>query len=233
MLIAILTIVATMAQAPSESAVREATRDLLDNPSIQKALPKPPPKEGTGTAAETKKRRDERVRQRRGRRQRRAEPRGFGSSLGSAAMYTLMAIVIGLFIFWIARDLLGFEPDHSDASSEDEPEQERDRGVVERPLGDAETLARQGNYADAVHTLLLRTLMELAHRRGQPLPSSLTSREILARVGLPAAAQVALSEIVDVVEISHFGNLEIGQSDYHRCLESYKRFSEAFLAGAA
>ncbi|MBT8494141.1 MAG: hypothetical protein KJO07_13885, partial [Deltaproteobacteria bacterium] len=127
---------------------------------------------------------------------------------------------------------MGYE---SDAAVEDEEAeaQERDRGVVERPLGDAEVLAADGNWAEAVHTLLLKTLMELAIKRGQPLKSSLTSREILSRVGLPIPARDALSEIVDVVEISHFGDLPIGENEYLRCLDSYSRFSTAYLQGAA
>ncbi|MEZ4470994.1 MAG: DUF4129 domain-containing protein [bacterium] len=88
-------------------------------------------------------------------------------------------------------------------------------------LDDAEALAAQGRFAEAIHTLLLRTFADLS--RHAALAPALTSREILARVPLQPEAESALRHLVQAVEVSLFGAAEPGPDDYARCRSSFQR----------
>lgn len=93
--------------------------------------------------------------------------------------------------------------------------------------GEADTLAEAGDYAGAMHVLLLRSLDEMRRRLGISIASSLTSREIVRRVGLGEQARSALRDIVGRVEISYFGSHRPGAEEYAACRASY-----AALAGS-
>ena len=92
-------------------------------------------------------------------------------------------------------------------------------------LDDAEVLAQQGLFAEAIHVLLLRTFAALG--RQARLPDALTSREILARVALQSEARAALGHLVQAVEVSFFGHAEPGPEEYARCRESYRAVTAA------
>lgn len=87
-------------------------------------------------------------------------------------------------------------------------------------LADAETLARQELFGEAIHVLLLRTFAAL--KQQALLPDALTSREILARVRMDPEARSALGHLVQVVEVSFFGGAEPGAEDFERCRASYQ-----------
>lgn len=166
----------------------------------------------------------------------RGDPVGF-SALAQALLFGLMALGVGLAIFWLARELTGYQGDAptsaEDGDDEARPRDGPDRAVVERPLGDADELARQGRYGEAIHVLLLRTLQELARRLPERLPSSLTSREIVERVRMPDDARRALSVLVGAVEVSHFGAATPGAGDFQQCRHHFQTFAEAYMRGWA
>jgi hypothetical protein len=105
-----------------------------------------------------------------------------------------------------------------------------DAALTERPLGDAEALAREGRFGEAIHVLLLRTLAELARRVA--VPTSLTSREILTEAELPAGAHDALRSLVVAVEVSHFGGATPGREDYEACVDRFRAFVDAYRGAA-
>lgn len=108
-----------------------------------------------------------------------------------------------------------------------------DAAIIQRPLGDADELARRGEYAEAIHVLLLRTLQELARSASVRVERSHTSREILARVPLRSDAREALFDLITAVELTHFGDEPAGAADYERCRQQFHRFAAAFRAGYA
>ncbi|HLL20855.1 MAG TPA: DUF4129 domain-containing protein, partial [Kofleriaceae bacterium] len=105
--------------------------------------------------------------------------------------------------------------------------------IIDRPLGDADELAARGEFAEAIHTLLLRTLHELARSAMVRVEPSQTSREILSRVPLLAEARDALGVLITYVELTHFGDEPANAEDYARCREQFNRFAHAFRAGLA
>jgi hypothetical protein len=118
------------------------------------------------------------------------------------------------------NDQIGATPIASDA----------DRERLETALGEADRLARQGAYGEALHLLLLYCLNEMRRRFGLGLPPSLTSREILGLSVLPEIRRLGLSVIVSAVEVSHFGGRPVDETTYHLCRQ---RCEDVVLGGAA
>jgi hypothetical protein len=98
------------------------------------------------------------------------------------------------------------------------------------PIASAEALAARGRFAEAIHALLLETLDALS--RAARLAPSLTSREIAARIPLPAPAREALSGLVLAVELSRFGGAAAGETDYRACLDRFHAFLETYRSAA-
>jgi len=117
------------------------------------------------------------------------------------------------------RDQIGATPIASDA----------DRERLEIALSEADRLARQGSYGEALHLLLLYCLNEMRRRFGLGLPPSLTSREILGLSVLPEIRRSGLSVIVSAVEVSHFGGRPADETTYQLCRQ---RCEDVVLGGA-
>jgi len=156
------------------------------------------------------------------------------SSLMTFVMWGLVIVVGFLIAMWLASELSRYGGD-----AELAPEAEaRDRmqaasaAIIDRPLGDADDLARRGEFAEAIHTLLLRTLQELARTASLRVGPATTSREILARVPLLADARTALAGLITAVEITHFGAEPASDADYARCREQFHVFATAFRGRA-
>ena len=101
---------------------------------------------------------------------------------------------------------------------------------------DADALARRGLLAEAMHMLLLRSLIELRKRLDVTIADSLTSREILQRLSmpalrpaapglgptLPANGRHALADLIQRVEFVHFGRQVAAPEDYGACRAAYE-----------
>jgi len=99
------------------------------------------------------------------------------------------------------------------------------------PLLDAEVLASQGRFGEAIHLLLLRTFEVLARRVGSRLAPGMTAREALVRLTLPEPARPALADLVDAAESTTFAGRFASEGDYLRCAERYAVLRSA-LSGA-
>ena len=100
--------------------------------------------------------------------------------------------------------------------------------ALHRPLDDADQLAREGRFAEAIHILLLRTFQELARAADVTIAPSLTSREILTRIPLRPGAREALVELTEVVELTWFGDDVPGEADWLRCRGRFDSFVAAY-----
>lgn len=156
-------------------------------------------------------------------------PPDFAFSLGPLELlirillWTGLAVLVVLALAWLARRL---------ATPPRDVELPDAATPVPReiPIESAEALAAAGRWAEAIHSLLLETLSALA--RAARITPSLTSREILARVRLPAAARDALSGLVLAVEVSRFGGAAAREEDYRACLAGFRTFQESYRRGA-
>lgn len=110
---------------------------------------------------------------------------------------------------------------------------------------DPATLAAQGRYAEALHAMLLRALWTLPQARTQTRAGT-TSRELVtalaartgpARPSSPPTATSApaptpthidaLRELLEAVELTHFGGRPVSAADYERYVPAYRRALDA------
>jgi hypothetical protein len=89
------------------------------------------------------------------------------------------------------------------------------------PLDDAERLAADGRWAEALHALLLQAIRLLVARLPAPPPPSSTSRELLRLVPLSGEARQAFAGLVRAVELSLFGGSPVGPEEYEENRERY------------
>jgi hypothetical protein len=158
------------------------------------------------------------------------EEGGAMSSLMSMLMWGMVIVAGVLLAFWIATELSRFGGD-AELPPLDEARarmQAAADAIIERPLGDADELAGRSEFAEAIHTLLLRTLQELVRSAAVRVAPATTSREILARVPLLADARSALAGLITAVEITHFGDEPANAADYDRCRQQFTVFAQVF-----
>lgn len=92
-------------------------------------------------------------------------------------------------------------------------------------LGDADALAAEGRFADAVHALLFRSIDDIRSHRPHLVRPALTARDIAALEALPATARPAFARIAEVVERSFFGGRPVGAEDFAACRQDYQAFA--------
>jgi len=155
------------------------------------------------------------------------------SSLMSMLMWGMVIVIGVLLAFWFASEISRYGGD-AELPPVDESRarmQAAADAIIDRPLGDADELARRGEFAEAIHTLLLRTLQELVRSAAVRVAPATTSREVLARVPLLADARSALAGLITAVEITHFGDEPANAGDYERCRQQFHVFAQAFRGG--
>lgn len=157
----------------------------------------------------------------------------FLESLGPifAALFwiAVAAIVAGLlyFIFGEAiRMRLGLKKAPKEKAEDDvltdiRPDADRARSLLE----EADALAREGRFAEAVHLLLFRSIEDIQERLDGGVPTSLTAREIAGLSKLPDRARRALKPIIQIVESSFFGGRGVDADGWKNARQSYEDFA--------
>lgn len=92
-------------------------------------------------------------------------------------------------------------------------------------LSDADALAEQGRYDEAVHLILLRSIGDIDGRLPNTVRPALTARDIADLQRLPAAARPAFALIARVVEASLFGGRAVDRADFTECRQAYEAFA--------
>ncbi|PKP80135.1 MAG: hypothetical protein CVT79_16290 [Alphaproteobacteria bacterium HGW-Alphaproteobacteria-18] len=101
------------------------------------------------------------------------------------------------------------------------PDADRARSLLE----EADALAREGRFAEAVHLLLFRSIEDVQERLDGGLPTSLTAREIAGLGSLPDRARRALKPIIQIVESSFFGGRDVDADGWQSARRSYEDFA--------
>ena len=100
-----------------------------------------------------------------------------------------------------------------------------DAAAARSLLEEADALARQGRFAEAVHLLLFRSIEDIQERLDGGVPTSLTAREIAGLGKLPERARRALKPIIQVVERSFFGGRVVDSEGWLEARRSYEDFA--------
>ena len=96
-----------------------------------------------------------------------------------------------------------------------------DAGSSRAWLQEAEALAAGGDYAEAIHHLLRRSVEDIAKRHPRSIGPALTSRDIAADRGIPPGARTIFATIVRAVERSLFGGRAVDAADWSACRTAY------------
>lgn len=88
-------------------------------------------------------------------------------------------------------------------------------------LREADALAAQGRYAEAVHHLLFRSIEDIGRRRPRLVRPALTSRELAAAEALPPPARGLFARIAGLVERSLFGGRPVEAADWTAARTAY------------
>lgn len=106
-----------------------------------------------------------------------------------------------------------------------EPEWRLSKAQAEALLADADALATQGLYAEAIHALLLRSIASIETNKPGLIRPALTSRDISRHPQIPDAARPAFSLLARYVEEGHFGGRPLDRGAFDTCREAWSRFA--------
>lgn len=97
-------------------------------------------------------------------------------------------------------------------------------------LEDADRLAAERRFAEAVHVLLFRSVDDINSRRPGLVQPALTGRDISGLPAIPEEPRDAFSRIVQTVELSLFGAREVDEETFRQRRRDYQifAFSEAW-----
>jgi len=100
-----------------------------------------------------------------------------------------------------------------------------DAGAAQILLSEADAFAARGEYDEAVHLLLRRSVADIATRLPDFLRPSLTARDIAAASSIPARPRTAFSEIARIVEAALFARRPVGAEGWRQARGAYERFA--------
>ncbi|MBV9993037.1 MAG: hypothetical protein JOZ72_17295 [Alphaproteobacteria bacterium] len=165
---------------------------------------------------------------------------GFIRTIWPYARWVVIVLVV-LGAFWIvyaigreiARRWGMWTPKETPAAQTAMPEWRPGPELARNLLRDADALAAQGHYAEAVHLLLLRSIEHIDENRPDLVRPALTSREIGRLEQLPGAARGAFGAMARVVERALFAGRDVGSGEFSQCRAEYERFAFPQLWSAA
>ena len=132
------------------------------------------------------------------------------------------AVVLGAaVVVWSLRDSLPVWSRSRKIAARDEIVSSIPAGRLEDAQVEADDLARDGQYGEAMHVLLFKSLNEIRRQLGVSFAVSLTSREILRRIQLSDIGRNALAAIIVSVERTYFGGRPASQADYSDCRSNF------------
>lgn len=152
--------------------------------------------------------------------------------LGPFMPYILVALAIALIALLLSpfvrmmitsRFQRLFQRDHLRADAPWRPTRE----AVVALLGDIDKLAGEGNYNEAIHLLLVRSVADINGFRPDLVRKHYSARDIRSHPLLPEAARPAFTEIVRCVEKSYFAGIAATRADFEACRAAYTAFIAA------
>lgn len=137
-----------------------------------------------------------------------------------------LAAVVGAILWLIARETLRIRiPDRHRPTPPVESGWRPAPAQAMALLSDADALAEQGRYDEAVHLILLRSIGDIDGRLPNTVRPALTARDIGGLSRLPEAARPAFRRIARVVEASLFGGRPVDQPAFLDCRQAYEAFA--------
>ena len=101
------------------------------------------------------------------------------------------------------------------------------REAVAALLEEIDALAARGEYDEAVHLLLMRSVADVNAYRPDLVRKHFSARDIGDHPLLPESARPAFREIVAWVEKSYFAGVPVGKAGFDACRAAYVAFVSA------
>jgi hypothetical protein len=148
-------------------------------------------------------------------------------------MVAAVLAMVAYFLFQLAYDLLRDRSpfrrnrDRAGAAPErvETPLAAAPREVDPHSLAEADRLAGEGRFSEAIHLLLLVAMQRLHRELGARVAPAMTGREVLHLPSLPGATVAPLTRMVRLSEINHFGGRTAREPDYRSARDDYLAFS--------
>jgi hypothetical protein len=137
-----------------------------------------------------------------------------------------LALGVGSVLLFLGRELLTtrFASWKRKPKGVAEPQWRPTTAHARTLLEDADRLAAEGRFGEAVRLILLRSIQDIDDRWPRQVRPALTSRDIAALSILPAAARRTFSGIAQVVEHSAFGGRPVDPGQFAACRGAYEAF---------
>lgn len=142
------------------------------------------------------------------------------AAVAGVIVYVLWYMFGGMSLAGWRRKQGGGERDIS-VQDADRPDESEARAL----LDEADALAGEGRFAEAVHLLLFRSIEDIRARRSGGVPRSLTAREIQSLGDLTQRTREALAPIIALVERSFFGGRPVDADGWKTARASYQSFA--------
>ena len=155
--------------------------------------------------------------------------------LAKTIFWAVIVGVVALVLFFLFNLLLDYARDRTAFKrNRDRPVeaiQRVDTPLAERrradpgTLAEADRLAAEGRFGEAIHLLLLVAMARLHRELGPRVAPAMTGREVLRLPALPGATVAPLTRMVQLSEINHFGGRRAAEPDYRDCRADFLRFN--------
>ncbi|MDR2338665.1 MAG: hypothetical protein LBF40_00785 [Deltaproteobacteria bacterium] len=132
-------------------------------------------------------------------------------------------LLIIAFKLWRAKGLSKEKPGKEKSEKEVKEDQEKLKKALAKVGTDAQSLASEGRYSEAIHTLLLESLEEYRRRRGKEIPAPLTGRELVGALPLNQEENACFKDLVDRSEPIWFGPMEGDKEGFDGAYSSFGR----------
>jgi hypothetical protein len=154
---------------------------------------------------------------------------GEGWPMVKWGLIAIGVLLLGLLLWRLLAPVLALR-----GGEQDEPLDDwvPDRGEAMVLLDEADQLAAQGQFDQATHLLLRRSVGQIALARPAWLEPSSTAREIALLPALPDAARRAFGVIAERVERSLFALRSLDAADWQAARSAYADFALADLRAA-
>lgn len=116
--------------------------------------------------------------------------------------------------------------DREEEVVESAPAYRQEPALARALLEEADRLAAEGRYGDAVRVLLFRSIEDIQRFQPRYVKKAMTSREIGHLSILSPAARTAFAQIAASVEQSHFAGRDIDAVAFADCRAAYGEFAK-------
>ena len=147
--------------------------------------------------------------------------------LAKPVFWTLLAVGAALILWFVLAEVAGLRIGGRKRQPAAAIDWRPDARAARALLEDADRLAGEGRYDDALHLLLFRSIEDLSGRRPGAVRPALTSRDIAGLSVLPDGPRAAFGRIAERVERSFFGGRSVAADDFRAARADYEAFAFA------